>query len=565
MDMRLPARVWVSMLFLICCWIVGPSASHAAGGGTQTQDDLSGLPRVLADKVVEQRRELVRFKTALLAYVALHNELPRKIADAVGPETGMDLPPRDYFRNQMTVTYVVQASMKEAIFYSYGPDGKDDKGAALKTSVAPGAIPTGDIVEGIDLAAMEREREEAKQSSGRLNRRLVEKRKTTGHENAIIYYIDACGKMDTPPEASLWAAYEDDVVGKTVANGWGAALNPAVGILARNKPAMVIARKGMDLDNAANDLCRDDPAQYLDLAKLHSLAWMFVLEGRRFESVGRPVDAIESYLALMTMGRDLGTSETTLRAADLGASLQQLALDRIMWLVGRNQFETIVMQVLANRFKEVEATQPRFGDVLASERAITEALVARWRRGGVAAGEPDDTTGVQARLEALLNTRVSGETVDAFDACRKKFDAWNKTRFDLPVWQREAQGYGPEAFKKFADALPPQEKAFAVDDADAELRMLAFRAGLRAARCAIALDLYRRKYGAYPNALTALVPAMLDAVPADPFTGNPLIYRSNGGAYRLWSVGPDMRSNAAMVTYDPTNGIASAGDILQAR
>jgi hypothetical protein len=56
----------------------------------------------------------------------------------------------------------------------------------------------------------------------------------------------------------------------------------------------------------------------------------------------------------------------------------------------------------------------------------------------------------------------------------------------------------------------------------------------------IALELYKRRYGGYPDSLAALVPDLLPSLPLDRFTGEPLHYRlDENGQPLLWSVGAD--------------------------
>jgi hypothetical protein len=64
-------------------------------------------------------------------------------------------------------------------------------------------------------------------------------------------------------------------------------------------------------------------------------------------------------------------------------------------------------------------------------------------------------------------------------------------------------------------------------------------ADIRIARTVIAIERYRLKHPqALPDSLNALVPQFLDAVPGDPFDGQPLRYQRNPAAgYRVYSVG----------------------------
>ena len=55
----------------------------------------------------------------------------------------------------------------------------------------------------------------------------------------------------------------------------------------------------------------------------------------------------------------------------------------------------------------------------------------------------------------------------------------------------------------------------------------------------IALELYRRQHGAYPNTLDALAPAYLPKLPVDTITGMPLHYTSIAGWPVVYSVGAD--------------------------
>jgi hypothetical protein len=61
---------------------------------------------------------------------------------------------------------------------------------------------------------------------------------------------------------------------------------------------------------------------------------------------------------------------------------------------------------------------------------------------------------------------------------------------------------------------------------------------LRTAECAVAVERFRAAHdGTPPATLDALVPAFIDRVPVDPFSGAPLKLRSSRGGYAVYSVG----------------------------
>jgi len=67
-------------------------------------------------------------------------------------------------------------------------------------------------------------------------------------------------------------------------------------------------------------------------------------------------------------------------------------------------------------------------------------------------------------------------------------------------------------------------------------------ANLQAARIGLGCRLHRLKFGKYPEKLTELsekLPEHFRELPADPFTGKPLLYKKTGTGCVIWSVGPD--------------------------
>jgi tetratricopeptide (TPR) repeat protein len=77
-------------------------------------------------------------------------------------------------------------------------------------------------------------------------------------------------------------------------------------------------------------------------------------------------------------------------------------------------------------------------------------------------------------------------------------------------------------------------------------KVAGYHAFQRLGETAIALRLYRKEHGRYPENLSALVPRYLSSVPADPFDGKSLRYRREGTGFRLWSIGPDRKDDGGV-------------------
>jgi hypothetical protein len=82
-------------------------------------------------------------------------------------------------------------------------------------------------------------------------------------------------------------------------------------------------------------------------------------------------------------------------------------------------------------------------------------------------------------------------------------------------------------------------------EATLEAMMLTTQAGL-------ACKIYKNETGHYPENLEALVPDFMDALPTDPFTGKPLIYRLQDSGVLIYSVGSNEKDDEGRGTYQIT-------------
>lgn len=89
-------------------------------------------------------------------------------------------------------------------------------------------------------------------------------------------------------------------------------------------------------------------------------------------------------------------------------------------------------------------------------------------------------------------------------------------------------------------------------------RMLA---GLRTAECAVAVERYRRSHGGVlPPSLDALVPAFLERVPTDPYSGAPVRFKQFGSHYAVYSVGTNFKDDGGGVLKAPRTPVSGNRD-----
>lgn len=540
-------------------------------------ETLAGVSAAMIRKMQYQRIELARMKIATLAYLAIHHSLPERMDQAMGDEYGLGELPRDYFRPGKAIYYFLNKGNQEAVFYSVGPDGKDDKGAvelsvpgdykadeinlALLTHDEPTTkshdrpttntkevIPAGDIVDRINLKELAENRKEIETHTNILHDKLVALRDKTGRDNAMIYYIEASYKMDTAPY-SIWEQYEQLLMVMTIREGWTEKSKPLAGVSVRYAAAMADIRKGIALDHAVNDLCLGETNHQPNFAAAHELVKMLCVEGRRLESVGKPAEAMDDYLPALTMGRDFGVPDAVFLDGLISTALQTTALDQIARLATKTSLDRAVLERAASRLKTVESTRGRFVDWYGAENKWTHANNERLLE--VAKKEaPDEVIPIQM-----------------MDSGQQKIYEWDKIRFGIPYWEREAKGYGQADYKKMIEGLQKLQKMWPLPDYGVgEIRDLHGKSRLLETRVIVALELYKKDKGAYPDSMASLVPSYLESAPIDPFCGKPIQYRKiSQESYKVWGVGPDLKNETAAISYDPTNGDISAGDVVFSR
>lgn len=202
------------------------------------------------------------------------------------------------------------------------------------------------------------------------------------------------------------------------------------------------------------------------------------------------------------------------------------------------------------------------GDTAAAARAATDLLLLSngVGRGGLVTdalvGNGVAETGlrilreVRADLARDLQSEVH-EALESFDRDREPFheiqardNEWTRR----VGWQDEP--FDPESFLDSLGASEPEARAAlesiqqAVREQDSKAPLLPdgdhrVRALARLLQTDIALRQFRDADGVYPNDLAELVPSFLSAVPIDPFTDRPLLYRRKASReFLLYSTGP---------------------------
>lgn len=76
-------------------------------------------------------------------------------------------------------------------------------------------------------------------------------------------------------------------------------------------------------------------------------------------------------------------------------------------------------------------------------------------------------------------------------------------------------------------------------------------AELRCMNTVVAAERHRLATGRWPESLASLAPAFIDAVPKDPYTGEPLRYRKTSDGILIYAVGADLVDNGGTLAALP--------------
>jgi ABC-type transport system involved in multi-copper enzyme maturation permease subunit len=250
--------------------------------------------------------------------------------------------------------------------------------------------------------------------------------------------------------------------------------------------------------------------------------------------------ALASCRAMINSGRCIGDEPTSISMLiRLACRADALArLERTLAQAEPSDQALALMQQLL----EKEETEPLLLIAARGERAMLDRLMDAIESGAL--GSRDilrlgSMFQIPARTQALV---LTGLTIKSERTALLRFTTAFVEIAKLPVEDR-AEPLAGWASQK--DRLPGLAHALAVGPFR-EFAMInnaeIHRHHHTLLRCALvmtALERYRLAHGRWPETLDGLVPALLPAIPKDPYDGRPLRYRLVADGVVIYSVGPD--------------------------
>ncbi len=176
-----------------------------------------------------------------------------------------------------------------------------------------------------------------------------------------------------------------------------------------------------------------------------------------------------------------------------------------------------------------------------------------WLGTGVAGARPDAPAYLMAPAAAIV---MAGRR--EMNSMYERLVARAEAEWSKPLWLQDSEALDREIEALEASSvnhvryLPVLLLMPAYGRAGVQAELAAQRRD--AVLVAIALELHRRRSGAWPESLDVLVPDLLPSVPPDRFDGKPLRYRLIDGKPLLYSIGSDRDDDAGMPASDESPG-----------
>jgi len=317
--------------------------------------------------------------------------------------------------------------------------------------------------------------------------------------------------------------------------------------LGRNEPALRYFQEGAKCEQSRypTDLTTGPTGECRYLTKLSWASRFLAIYALTHANAGEGDKAGDALLVHLALVRSL-EPEPLLVSQEVRASLMNVALQSLEQVLNRATLRSEMLgrlQTTLNQLESRAAAGTGFARGLIGERVMTRCLF---------------DLPLQGQLDELRSTGILMPHEEIAAPSEKYSRAGDKQFVNdtyeqlLAAWK---EAY-PRRFKAVRDICSSRElmaanKQFTVSVV--ELRRVAAAvanearclAHLRVAQIAVSLERFKEAHSAkYPYNLGQLVPHYLDAVPKDPFDGQPLRYRQESRGYTLWSIAPKDKPGA---------------------
>lgn len=402
---------------------------------------------------------------------------------------------------------------------------------------------------------------------------LLALKERDGRDNALIHYAVAGWSMPHLSYTDLNSV--ETTISITFKVGWTSNSEALRPYLKAWQPGFREMRKGVSLDYASG--IGTEKGYQVPMPNFLAVQMgvkAMCVEGCLFENEKRASDALDNYLTSLAMGCDFTSPGNILISHLVAINSEKIALDRINSLVTSDQLSTASLSTLLDRLKKIEKKHGLIIDVVTEEIKREKTMLDSLKKDPKGfLGTPkttlwdvvvmhDKRTLNEFASDSLSHYRMT-HGLDQAEKDLKDISDIQMRFMRTPWWEDNGQ-YGSELSNRLAKSHFLVRESSG-DYITVKTRFIVVQSSLRGAQINTAIALWKKKHGTLPRTLEDLRPDYFPAgLPIDPFSGKDYLYSPNPktNQYTLSSAGPDKKTDATNpLTYDPTNGTVSPGDI----
>ncbi len=223
---------------------------------------------------------------------------------------------------------------------------------------------------------------------------------TEDRRNAALVYWRAFALMKEPADKTLGTKVGDIAYGKRPFDESDEALQALIN---DNRTALQLAREGalLDVCDFQLDHSKGFDMQLPHLSKARSLMRLLLLEGKRFEHLGRWSEAVDNYLAAIRLGTHVATDRTIISSLVSVATIRASA-SALKDCVARMPSDESALHMIAEALSALPRDTGNWENALRGEEELFDVLVTQL----------DNLVGVLSRRSVEMKAREqNGKTL----------------------------------------------------------------------------------------------------------------------------------------------------------
>ena len=355
-------------------------------------------------------------------------------------------------------------------------------------------------------------------------------------KNAAIEYINAINLYIKEPEnlRDLWEY--------VLQNVWIDEAKALLPWLEENAPAIAALREGARKDNCQFPLLKEPGAPMMNLllphlSSMRSLGRLLAIQGKYLESQGQYRKALDNYLVVAKMGYQVSKGPLLISGL-VGVALDAISAKAIEECVLRHELDTRTLRWLLERVEDSPGAADNYITAISGEKVFGMSVVDDLFENRVSLG---DLVGGRPSLRVALpigGMRLLGLKAIMKSDFRKYWtwmDKWNALPDHVALRPENMQA------DEIVEEFPAWSLARMLVPALSRARISFVRgkAVQSLLRAEIALQIYHNQNGEYPESIAALK-GIVDQIPIDPFTNEPLKYKRTEDGFLVYSVNDNL-------------------------